>query len=295
MNSETTIKQNLENALKNFDNQQSLREAATVLLNTLGYHSQLVGNDGIDGIRFERLTETALETANPSQRLRIEDWQSFYQVLQVTDKEINEQITGQQRLFESQTVDNTLRQSYMFVAMALSGKTYTRTELANIARFISQTARQRLLFIFRYADILTLAIINRRAHKRNSSKQVLEKVTLIKDINLNAPKRAHIDILSELDLNRLIENEGVRNFDTLHTAWERILNTEALNKRFYRDLEEWYQWAVETCRFPDAENEMQVIRLITRLLFIWFLKEKGLVPSELFTAQSRNTPPVYVK
>ena len=54
--------------------------------------------------------------------------------------------------------------------------------------------------------------------------------------------------------------------------------------RFYRDLEEWYEWAAsaETCKFPDKENKMQVIRMITRLLFIWFLKEKNLVPSDLF-------------
>ena len=125
---------------------------------------------------------------------------------------------------------------------------------------------------------------------------MLEKVTLIKDIHRTAPKRAHLDILAELDLHRLIENEGVTNFGTLHKAWEGILNTEALNRRFYRELEKWYDWAKAECRFPDAANEMQVIRLITRLLFIWFLKEKGLVPPDLFEARvnSANTPPVYI-
>ena len=34
--------------------------------------------------------------------------------------------------------------------------------------------------------------------------------------------------------------------------------------------------------FPDNENKTQVIRMITRLLFIWFLKEKDLVPSDIF-------------
>ena len=51
MNSEITIKQNIENALKNFGN-QSLREAATTFLNTLGYYSKRVGNDDIDSDRF---------------------------------------------------------------------------------------------------------------------------------------------------------------------------------------------------------------------------------------------------
>ncbi len=283
MNSEITIKQNIEKALNNFlDNQQPLREAATKLLSTLGYCSKMVGNDDIDRVRCDRLIAAALETANPSDQLRVDDWQFFYQILQVRDDEINKQAVGQQLLFESGSIDNALRRSYMFVAMQLSGDTYTRTQLANVTRFISKSIPQPIMLMFRYGAFLTLAIINRRPHKRDSSKQVLEKVTLIKDINLNSPKRAHIDILSELNLNQLIENKAVNNFDTLHDAWEGILNTEALNRRFYRELEAWYEWAVKICKFPDNENKAQVIRMVTRLLFVWFFKEKNLIPSDIF-------------
>ena len=62
MNSEA-IKRNIENNLKNFD-QQPLRDAATAFLNILGYRSKMVGNDDIDSIRFDRLIAAALETAN---------------------------------------------------------------------------------------------------------------------------------------------------------------------------------------------------------------------------------------
>ena len=286
MNSEITIKQNIEKVLNNFlDDQQPLREASATFLNTLGYHSQFVGNDDIDSNRFDRLIAAAIETANPCEKLCIDDWQSFYQILQVRDDEINEQVTGQQLLFESKTINNALRRSYMFVAMQLSGNTYNRSLLSNITRFISRGIPQPIMLMFRYGASLTLAIINRRHHKRDDNKQVLEKVTLIKDIDLNSPKRAHIDILSELDLHHLIENEGVRNFDTLHDAWENILNTEALNRRFYRDLEAWYERAVSACKFPDNQNKTQVIRMVTRLLFVWFLKEKDLVPSDIFDEQ----------
>ena len=170
----------------------------------------------------------------------------------------------------------------MFVAMRLAGDTYTRTQLANIMRFISKVIPQPIMLMFRYGNVLSLAIINRREHKCDPSKRVLEKVTLIKDINLGSPNRAHIDILSELNLHYLIENEGVKDFDTFHDAWEGILNTEALNRRFYRELEKWYEWAAKACKFPDKENKTQVIRMVTRLLFVWFLKEKELVPSDLF-------------
>ena len=287
MNSERTIKQNIENALKNFDD-QSLREAATTLLNTLGYYSTRVGNDAIDSNRFDSFVESALDTANPSDKLRIEEWQSFFQIMQVADDEINQQVDPEQgSLFESTQIDDALRTSYMFVTVQLTKNTYTRTQLADITRFINKEYNKPIMVMFRYGVFLTLAIINRRHHKRDPNKQVLEKVTLIKDINLDSPKRAHIDILSELHLRSLIEIEDVTNFDTLHKAWEGILNTEALNKQFYRKLFAWYEWAVKEATFPTDENrvikpEEHVIRLITRLLFIWFIKEKGLVADELF-------------
>ena len=79
MNPEITIKQNIENALNNFlDNQQSLREISTTFLNTLGYHSGLVGSDEIDKPRYDRIKEAAKKTANPCERLRIEDWEPLF-------------------------------------------------------------------------------------------------------------------------------------------------------------------------------------------------------------------------
>lgn len=281
MNSEVKRKERIQKVLKDFDS-QSIRESATALLNALGYYSTLIGNDSVDGVRFEHLMESALETANPTDKLRINDWNGFYQILQVTDGEIRAEIKGPQLVFESKDIDEAIIKSYMFVAMELAADTYTRTQLADITRFISKEFPQPMMFIFRYGDVVSLAIINRREHKRDSNKRVLEKVTLIKDIDLVSPKRAHIEILSELGLHRLVAAEGVHNFDTLHKAWERVLNTEALSKRFYGELEAWYEWAVATCKFPDEANEMQVIRMVTRLLFVWFLKEKGLVPPQLF-------------
>ena len=289
MNSEIGVKQEIEKALKKFlDEQMPLRDAATHLLNTLGYYSQRVGNDEIDNDRSNRLVKSALLTANPTDKLRIDDWDSFCQIMQVTDAEINQQITPEQgNLFESSGIDDMLRTSYMFVAVQLSKDTYTRTQLADITRFINKEFQKPIMVIFRYGAVLTLAIINRRPNLRDRTRQVLEKVTLIKDIHLDSPKRAHIDIVSDLYLHRLIENEGVNNFDTLDKAWEGILNTEELNKQFYRKLFTWYEWAVKEATFPTDENrvikpEEHVIRLITRLLFIWFIKEKGLVADELF-------------
>ena len=292
MNSEITIKQNIENALNNFlDDQQSLRDAATELLNTLGYHSGFVSSDEIDKPRYDRIKAAAEKTAKSSDRLCLEDWEPFSQGMQVTDAEIKAQLIRETTRFESKAIDNELRSSYMFIAMPLTGDAYTRTQLANIMRFMSMRIPQPFMVMFRYGSVLTLGIINRRQSKRDDKKQVLEKVTLIKDINLDNPKRAHIEIVYDLYLRNLINDKDrkVHNFDTLHDAWEVILNTEGLNKRFYNELEAWYDWAITECKFPDKENKMQVIRMLTRVLFIWFIKEKNLVPSDIFEEKRART------
>ncbi len=283
MNSEITVKQNIETALKAFD-KQPIRNAAIRLLNTLGYHSGYVSSDELDKPRYDRIKKDAEKTANPTDRLCIKQWKPFSQVMQVTDAEINAQLITEVTHFESKAIDNELRSSYMFIAMPLTGDTYTRTQLANIMRFMSMRILQPFMVMFRYGSVLTLGIINRRQSKRDENKQVLEKVTLIKDIDLDAPKRAHIEVVFDLYLRNLItdKNKKVHNFDSLHDAWEKILNTEELNKRFYHELEKWYDWAITECKFPDKENKMQVIRMLTRILFIWFIKEKNLVPEDIF-------------
>ncbi|RKU05778.1 type II restriction endonuclease [Candidatus Poribacteria bacterium] len=287
MNSDIKIKQDIENALKEFDS-QPIRDAATRLLDILGYRSKRVSNDALDNEKYKNLFEAALETANPSKKLCLEKWQSYRRIMQITDEEINQQRTPEQQfLFESTDINENLRTSYMFVAVELDGPAFTRTQLADIIRFMCKEAPYSIMVMFRYSDYLSLAIINRRHHKRDPKKQVLEKVTLIKDINLNKPIRAHIEIIYDLYLRNLIQTQEVKNFDTLHDEWEKILNTEELNKKFYRNLFAWYEWAVETATFPTDENrvvkpEVHVIRLITRLLFIWFIKEKGLVADNLF-------------
>ena len=80
---------------------------------------------------------------------------------------------------------------------------------------------------------------------------------------------------------------GPTTLTALLEAWLDALDTEALNRRFYRDLFEWFQRAVDEVKLPDAvtkdvSREEHVIRLITRLLFVWFIKEKGLVADDLF-------------
>ena len=278
------LKKQIEGQLRTFAD-SPLREAGTNLLNTLGYHSRRTSTPGIDAERHRRLLDAAAQIRGATDTLRSDDWDAFHFLFQLTDEEMH----AQQTVFESQTIDDALMRSYLFAALKLFGDAYTRTQLVNITRFLNKQLPQPIMVMFHYGHFLTLAIINRRWDKRENAaavgrdrRQVLEKVTLIRDINLSAPNRAHLDILAEFALDSLVQTHAVHTFETLHKAWEGVLNTEALNRKFYGELYAWYQWAVAECRFPDEANPVQVIRLITRLLFIWFLKEKGLVPEELF-------------
>lgn len=68
-------------------------------------------------------------------------------------------------------------------------------------------------------------------------------------------------------------------------------STEVLTKAFYQELSDWYAWAINIVKFPNdidddtddtKYNTESVIRLITRLIFVWFLKQRKLVPDEFF-------------
>jgi adenine-specific DNA-methyltransferase len=149
-----------------------------------------------------------------------------------------------------------------------------------------------VMVLFRHGDCLTLAIINRRLHRRDESKDVLEKVTLIKDIRFTSPHRAHVEILFDLSFDALLTKYAFINFVALHAAWQKTLDTSVLNKQFYQELANWYFWALDHVTFPkdapkdrDGRDSISLIRMVTRLIFCWFLKEKGLIPDDLFHEQ----------
>lgn len=75
----------------------------------------------------------------------------------------------------------------------------------------------------------------------------------------------------------------------LQEAHDRAFDAEAVSKQFYNDLANWYFWALKNSKFPkdapkeaDGHDHIGLIRLITRLIFCWFLREKGLIPDALF-------------
>jgi len=73
---------------------------------------------------------------------------------------------------------------------------------------------------------------------------------------------------------------------------KETFSVDALTKEFYKELSDWYFWALQHVEFPndeekdkDVRNSTSTMRLITRIMFVWFLKQKGLIPDELFNKE----------
>ena len=276
----------ITNALNRFTD-DNLAENARNLLNTLGYRSERA-------LALEPNTADAFIAAYDLQgqlnrdRALTAEWVSVAPLFQLRGEDLTPTDTAGWLFDPSQTqVDNTIIESYVFLAIRLDGNNYNRTQLSQITREINKLFPMPAMLLFQHGNTLTLSVINRRLGVRDQSRDVLEKVTLIKDINFRDTHRAHIDILFDLALEQLNQTHGVHNFVGLHRAWEKTLDTEELNKKFYRELFDWFKWGVAEGKFPTDKNrtlkpEEHVIRLITRLLFVWFIKEKGLVADELF-------------
>ena len=274
------------NALNRFA-EGNLAENARNLLNTLGYRSERA-------ITLEPNTaEAFIATYDLRKRLNrgralVAEWVSVDLLFQLRGTDLTLTDTVGWLFDPSQTqVDNTIIESYLFLALRLDGSNYNRTQLSQITREINKLFPMPAMLLFQHGNTLTLSVINRRLGVRDQSRDVLEKVTLIKDIDFKDTHRVHIDILFDLALEPLNQTHGVHNFVELHHAWEKTLDTEELNKKFYWELFHWFEWAVEEAKFPTDKNhtlkpEEHVIRLITRLLFVWFMKEKRLVAEELF-------------
>ena len=284
---ETHLRTDIQRVLNQWTNGE-LHENATHLLKVLGYQSQRTLN------RDTNTTEAFREDFDPDnlinpEKAHLHEWQTADFLFQLTAGEIRQHTQETLTFNEDPGVDEHIYQSYLFLAIKLKGDTYSRTALANITREINKLYAIPALLIFQHGNALTFAIINRRPSQRDRNLDVLEKVTLIKDIDVVNPHRAHLDILADLSLDALYHRYEFSNFLELHQAWQQTLDTSELNRRFFKEIADWYFWAVDKVTFPSdagddaaVRNATGIIRLITRLIFVWFLKEKALVPDALF-------------
>lgn len=288
---DTEIKFIIERAIKAFSS-GNLTENSLKLFQELGYNTNR--QQPLPEKTFACFKEYYIDTNsrfNEEKSLATE-WQQIDLLFQLT----KEEVTAQNSLFNTAQVDRTIIEAYLFFCIELNDREYTRTALSQITREINKAFKMPVMVLFKLGDKLSLAVINRRLHKKDPEKDVLEKVTLIKDINIPKPHRAHIEILFDLCIEKLRQVHKFTSFVELHEAWSETLDTKELNNRFYTDLSNWYFWVrdSEDVVFPKdvkstEDRALFLIRFLTRFIFCWFLRQKrnpvtgqSLLPQELF-------------
>jgi len=190
-------------------------------------------------------------------------------------------------------VDVNIKKDYdgvLIFAVELDNEMPTRKTLADISRTFNREYKYTpVIILFKYGNKLSLSNTQRQKYKINKEGEKATKVTILRDIDTTNPHTGHIKILNDMQLNA-----KVNSYEELYMYWQEVFNVSVLNKSFYKELSNWYFWTLKenNVNFPNApqditisrqeHNAKNIIRLLTRLLFVWFIKEKGLIPDELF-------------
>jgi len=293
MSDRSDQRETIISALKAFDN-RPLADAARSLFATLGYQSDRRLPIATPAQFHAQLDPTG--KLADRERESLDQLTSLHLLFQLSDTELTRQ---RDLLDPGNAVDSTHIYSYLFFAAELPPGPYTRAFLSNIARAINKPLPMPALVLLRHGDNLSLAVIHRRLNKRQADRDVLEKATLIKDIRFADPIRAHLEILNDFAFANLNDFSPIHSFVTLHQAWQNRLDTYSLNDRFYQEIADWYFWAkhliAEGKIVPppqvdtDPESSLFLIRMLTRLIFCWFLQEKRLLPNDLFREHRLKT------
>lgn len=229
-----------------------------------------------------------------------------------------------QRTFDSNpnavTIDHALADAkqekydgmFVFAVNVNQEVNLTRTVAATLTRVFNRLAFDTPVVLFiQQGYNLSISTCERIDKKRDVGEK-LGRVSILRNINCDNPHRGHIDLLSSM-----VDNNA-NNFDGLYKKWLDVFDVKLLSKKFYNDLFKWYEWVMQLVKdgkviFPaypkdgygKESKDETIIRIITRMLFVWFIKEKGLIPEKLFkenevdsivkdfNAQSLNTHNYY--
>lgn len=179
---------------------------------------------------------------------------------------------------------------FVFAVEVKPDANLTRTVAATLTRVFNRIAKAQPVILFiRQGHELSLSTCERSEYTQQwRSGEKLGKVSILRNINCENAHRGHINLLSRM-------SGGATNFDELYKNWMTIFDIKLLSKQFYNELFEWYEWVMQLVqqgivRFPaypkdgygNESKDETIIRIITRMLFVWFIKEKGLISEKLF-------------
>ncbi len=277
------LRKNIEELIKKF-NSNKLFDSSIDFFKVLNYPLDTIQEESNYSLK------DFLEITGHSGENRLQNYgiQNIEILFSLSEDEMSKKIGN----FFAGKEENEPIEAYLFLAVRLDRNVYSKTELVNISKGINKLLNSPAFILFTYDDKITLSVTDRRLNKNNEDKDVLEKTTLIKDIDIKKPHSAHLRILSELEFENLGNKQ---NFSYFHNSLKKVLNIKELNKKFYKEISNWYFWANEVVKFPtdlldkegkqisqEKSNSENTIRFITRMIFVWFLKEKNLIQENIF-------------
>ncbi len=204
---------------------------------------------------------------------------------------------GATSLEEIEAAEQHYKGILLMAVKVKDGVTLTRTEMTQITRGANRIATHNpVTVLILQSGHLSIATCERTQFVQTwRPGERLGKVSILKDVNCLSPHHGHINILKSMDVKK------AKTFDALYAQWKEVFSTSLLTKQFYREIQNWYFWALKKeqhVAFPNAldddsddekYNAENIIRLITRLIFTWFMKEKGLVNPDLFNPEFLKT------
>lgn len=179
----------------------------------------------------------------------------------------------------------------------------TKTDISRITRALNRRSFNRpVVVLIRYGRLLSFSAAERGRYKNpGQSGEKVGRISILKDIDINHVHAGHERILQQLKIDRL-----VTSFKKLYDQWHKVFDLKILNKDFYDRIAAWYSNAIVEVKFPysyyaslsenkgkteselqEIANQIACIRLLTRIIFVWFLKHKrrgetSLVPEKIF-------------
>ena len=253
----TDIREDIQAALAAISTSDFLT-ATKDLLEVLGYQSdrtlELLGR--VDGFIHEF---PAPKPNTKTEQAFREHVQSVRIIFQITNDEIvsaNQQVLG----LEATSFEEGRQQSILFFAVELKEDNYPQGIYDEFTREIDKRMIVPTVVFFRAGARLTVAVIGRRPHKLDDSRDVLERVTsLSKDIPLENPRRADLDVLSELSLLECAKwmdaNAKPHNCEGLLAVWLAKLDTVERDQQFYLYTFDWFEREVYEKKFPEGEEK----------------------------------------
>ena len=151
------------------------------------------------------------------------------------------------------------------------------------------------LFVFSNKDRSRWHFLNVKHDANEGKRRFYRRISVAPGVGL----RTAAERLQMLDLGSIGgELFGIPAL-TIQSRHDDAFDVEKVTRDFYQEIANWYFWARDHAEFPkdaplDADDKpsLMLIRLLTRLIFCWFLREKrnpktgaGLIPACLFDPQ----------